>query len=135
MENTIRNRLAQQTQQTQPSPMHRHGQLQQPPAGAGGAPPVLELAALLDHDGAPLLVVSARGDIGSITLGRSEAANIRLTQSAVSQIHARLGWDPERGGHVLADCSSTNGTFVNRQRITRPTLLLNGSQVRLGSVT
>lgn len=132
MRSTIRDRLA---QQAQPARLHRHAQLQQPAGERLPAPPGLELAALLGRDGAPLLVVSARGDIGSITLGRSEAADVRLGESTVSQIHARFGWDAEQGGHVLADCGSTNGTFVNRRRITGPTLLLNGTQVRLGSVT
>jgi hypothetical protein len=93
-----------------------------------------QLAALLRRDGTPVLVISAGGDIGEVTIGRGDAVDVSLPESVVSQLHARLYWDVERGGHVLTDCGSTNGTYINRRRISGPVMLLNGMQIRLGTV-
>ena len=49
------------------------------------------------------------------TIGRSEAADISVTASAVSSIHARLSW--EAGEWTLEDLGSTNGTFVDGKRL------------------
>lgn len=97
-------------------------------------PAAVTLAALVRPDGTPLIVVSASGDIGNITIGRGDDADLQIHESAVSQSHAQFTWDEQRRAHTLVDCGSTNGTFINRRRITGPVTLLNGMQIRLGSV-
>jgi pSer/pThr/pTyr-binding forkhead associated (FHA) protein len=98
------------------------------------AEPTLELAALLRADGTPLVIVSCHGDIGILTIGRSDEADLVIADDRVSKIHARFYWDDASGTHVMTDCDSTNGTFVNRRRIVGPMSLLNGTQVYLGKV-
>jgi len=50
-----------------------------------------------------------------LLIGRDEGADVRLNVSAVSRIHAELGW--ERDGWVLRDRGSRNGTLVDGRRV------------------
>ncbi|RYG70838.1 GGDEF domain-containing protein [bacterium] len=64
------------------------------------------------------------------TLGRAEDSTIVFPDASVSGKHARLA--VLAGAWVLADNHSTNGTFVNNERITAPRTLQNGDVIRLG---
>ncbi|MCC6644781.1 MAG: diguanylate cyclase [Polyangiaceae bacterium] len=67
------------------------------------------------------------------TFGRSDEATVRLADVSLSRIHARL---IRAGGHwIIADAGSTNGTFVNDARLTKPVALADGDRVQLGSST
>ncbi|MBP7689735.1 MAG: FHA domain-containing protein [Thermoflexales bacterium] len=65
----------------------------------------------------------------TLTIGRDPGCDLTLDSPLVSRHHARL----ERTGptHTLIDLGSTNGTFVNSQRIDRHTLRA-GDIVQLG---
>jgi ABC-type multidrug transport system ATPase subunit len=63
-------------------------------------------------------------------IGRSPQSDIHLSAPVVSWQHARLEQQPQ--GHVLTDLNSTNGTFVNGQRLTRACLLRQGDVVQIG---
>ena len=52
---------------------------------------------------------------GDVIIGRSEAANLRIDDAAVSRQHARLVIDGD--GVTLVDLGSHNGTFVNKVRV------------------
>jgi predicted component of type VI protein secretion system len=65
-----------------------------------------------------------------ITVGRDIHAGIVINVPEVSRRHARFRLDP--GGYVLEDLGSTNGTFVNGQRLVAPTLLRSGDTIRFG---
>ena len=65
----------------------------------------------------------------STTLGRAPANDIALDDVSVSSQHSRLRL--EDGHFVLHDLKSTNGTFVNEQKITRH-VLKTGDMIRLG---
>lgn len=52
----------------------------------------------------------------------------------VSTNHAELSFQPKYG-FVLTDKGSTNGTFVNDQRIAQPTILRDGDMVKFGANT
>ena len=52
---------------------------------------------------------------GDVIIGRSEAANLRIDDAAVSRQHARLVIDND--GVTVVDLGSHNGTFVNKARV------------------
>src|SRR5262249_58215745 len=80
--------------------------------------------------GAGLKVVLPLGFDGII--GRADAATVQIHDQAVSWRHARLVHD-ERGV-MLADLHPTNGTRINGDRITGPSLLHDGDVVSFGAV-
>ncbi len=85
----------------------------------------------------PYLVVVSGVDQGrqfpltkvSTTLGRDKSADIELIDSKVSRKHAAIVIDNEQ--IVLEDFQSTNGSYVNEQRITRR-LIDAATRIRLG---
>ena len=67
----------------------------------------------------------------STTIGRDVACELRVEDTYASQQHARIfGKD---GGWYVEDLGSTNGTFVNEQRLVAPALLQPGDRVRVGT--
>ncbi|EFQ84597.1 FHA domain protein [Aeromicrobium marinum DSM 15272] len=65
-----------------------------------------------------------------ILLGRGTDAAIRLDDDYVSTRHARFATNGEQW--FVEDLGSTNGTYLGNQRITTPTPIGLGLQVRLG---
>ncbi|MEW6566612.1 MAG: FHA domain-containing protein [Chloroflexota bacterium] len=63
-------------------------------------------------------------------LGRDVANDIVLSDSEISRQHARLSRTP--GGYLLEDLGSTNGTFVNGERLVAPRVLNHGDVIGLG---
>jgi diguanylate cyclase (GGDEF)-like protein len=63
-----------------------------------------------------------------MTIGRDECT-LTLPDDSVSRRHAMLEWLD--GGHLLTDLGSTNGTYVNEQRISSQRLAV-GDRVRFG---
>src|SRR5262245_3619536 len=64
------------------------------------------------------------------TIGRDVSNDIVINDAEVSRNHARL--TSQSGGFLLEDLASTNGTFVNGQRLIGPKLLNPGDVVGLG---
>ncbi|HEX6332059.1 MAG TPA: FHA domain-containing protein [Actinomycetota bacterium] len=67
---------------------------------------------------------------GSTQIGRAEACAIRLNDTYVSQMHARLYG--EDGGWFVEDLGSTNGTYLNDRRVVRPVEVHAGDVVKVG---
>ena len=65
-----------------------------------------------------------------ITIGRDIANNIVVNDPEVSRKHTRFR--AQGGTYVVEDMGSTNGTFVNGQRLMGPHVLRHGEQVMLG---
>ena len=67
-----------------------------------------------------------------LTVGRSPGCGIATTYDIYSStLHARLS--RQDGRLVVEDLGSTNGTFVNSERITKPTRLGRGDLVQVGA--
>jgi pSer/pThr/pTyr-binding forkhead associated (FHA) protein len=63
-------------------------------------------------------------------MGRDVSNDIILGDSEISRQHARLTRTP--GGYVIEDLGSTNGSFVNGERLMAPRVLNPGDLVALG---
>jgi pSer/pThr/pTyr-binding forkhead associated (FHA) protein len=65
-----------------------------------------------------------------LVVGRAERCHIVLDDTYVSQMHARIF---SKGDAVMVeDLGSTNGTYLNRKRITAPSELQRGDHVKIG---
>ncbi len=66
----------------------------------------------------------------AVTIGRGADCTLVVDDDYVSSHHARL-YQTE-GRWIVEDTGSTNGTWIDRTRITGPTLLEPGSPLRIG---
>jgi pSer/pThr/pTyr-binding forkhead associated (FHA) protein len=71
-----------------------------------------------------------RLDGPQLTVGRDLANDIIIQEPEVSRFHMRLRQDGD--GYLIEDLNSTNGTFVNGQRLTGPRLLRIDDTIALG---
>jgi pSer/pThr/pTyr-binding forkhead associated (FHA) protein len=69
----------------------------------------------------------------SVLIGRSAEAKICINEQAISYEHARL--EQKGAKFTLRDLGSTNGTYVNGQRLVDAVVLEGGDSVRMGSTT
>jgi pSer/pThr/pTyr-binding forkhead associated (FHA) protein len=65
-----------------------------------------------------------------ITIGRSNDATLVLNDDYASSRHARLF--PQDGQWIVEDLGSTNGTYLDRQKVTQPTPVPTGVPIRIG---
>jgi len=65
-----------------------------------------------------------------IIVGRDETCDITLNDAVISAKHARL---IHRNMHWwIEDLNSTNGSFLNDERVESPAILINGDEIRVG---
>ena len=84
------------------------------------------------------LVVTAGGLTGTsmnlgdetITIGRADDSTLVLTDDYASARHARLV--PHEGQWLIEDLGSTNGTYLDRDKVTGPTIVPPGAAIRIG---
>jgi pSer/pThr/pTyr-binding forkhead associated (FHA) protein len=69
----------------------------------------------------------------TIVIGRSPSCDLPVPSTRVSRRHAWV--HPEGSKYAVADLGSTNGTFVNEQRVNGDRILLPGDQIRVGEHT
>src|SRR5690349_16294308 len=109
--------------------------------GGGGAKPKKQKPAKqpAKRRGSPIPVLVVEGanageraelDQAPILIGRGNDAAIRLDDDYVSTRHARIASSADQW--FVEDLGSTNGTYVGTARITQPTTLTLGTQVRIG---
>jgi diguanylate cyclase (GGDEF)-like protein len=87
--------------------------------------------------GPPCLVIISGDDIGrryelgtqEVSIGRADTCTICVNTDQVSRKHATV--QSILGKYYLVDMRSTNGTFVNEQKVERAKLL-DGDQIRVG---
>jgi len=84
-----------------------------------------------------LLLVDERGKKaasfrleGAMQVGRADACHVKLSDTYVSQFHARVF--PKDGAWFVEDLGSTNGTFLNQRKVTAPSELRGGDKLRMG---
>ncbi|HET6466091.1 MAG TPA: GGDEF domain-containing protein [Nitrospiria bacterium] len=94
--------------------------------------------------GTPALIVMVGGDLGKVfqfdqedkTIGRDVEAEISLRDSLVSRRHAQVyrqkAEDSDAIYYVIVDLHSTNGTFVNGERISKA-FLRDGDKIQIGN--
>ncbi|MGN9819971.1 FHA domain-containing protein FhaB/FipA [Streptomyces sp. SD11] len=100
------------------------------PSGGGGR----------QRRGAPTKLVVSEGILTgttvalqgqTITLGRAHDSTIVLDDDYASSRHARIY--PDRDGQwIVEDLGSTNGTYLDRTRLTTPTPVPLGAPIRIG---
>jgi pSer/pThr/pTyr-binding forkhead associated (FHA) protein len=67
---------------------------------------------------------------GGVSIGRSSEADVRIEDRFASQIHVRIY--PRGGGYYVEDMNSTNGTFLNGERLDRETQLAHLDVIEIG---
>lgn len=65
-----------------------------------------------------------------LVIGRDESVDLPITSPAISRRHAKF--TREGDGFVLEDLGSSNGTFVNGQKLSGRHTLKSGDEIRLG---
>lgn len=65
-----------------------------------------------------------------VTIGRAPDSTLVINDDYASSRHARLY--PSEGSWIIEDLGSTNGTWIDRTRITSPTVLAPGVPLRIG---
>jgi pSer/pThr/pTyr-binding forkhead associated (FHA) protein len=107
-----------------PAPPRRERPPAKRPSKRGGPPQQVTVV-----DGALAGKSFPLGD-GPVTIGRAPDSTIVLSDDYVSTRHARL---VRRGSDwVLEDLGSTNGTYLDRQRLSAPTPVTVGVPIRIG---
>jgi pSer/pThr/pTyr-binding forkhead associated (FHA) protein len=69
----------------------------------------------------------------SMVIGRAPDAELRLDDTFVSSQHARIFG--RNGSWYVEDLGSTNGTFVNEQKLLAPAMVQPGDSIRVGQTT
>ncbi len=65
------------------------------------------------------------------TIGRGSACSIVLDDHYVSSMHTRVF--PRDDTWMIEDLGSTNGTYVNRHKVTGATVIHRGDQIQVGN--
>jgi pSer/pThr/pTyr-binding forkhead associated (FHA) protein len=66
-----------------------------------------------------------------VTLGRAAGCQVTIDDTYASQLHARVF---QRDGTVyVEDLGSTNGTYLNRQKVTGPMVFGRGDKLQIGN--
>jgi pSer/pThr/pTyr-binding forkhead associated (FHA) protein len=79
----------------------------------------------------PVVIRLATG--GDRTVGRANRSDFILDAPLVSRVHCRLSADAS-GDLSVEDLDSTNGTFVNDERVSGRAALSPGDRLRVGRV-
>jgi len=65
-----------------------------------------------------------------VMIGRSNDADLVIDDPFASDFHARVG--KTEGGFRVQDLGSTNGTFVNGERLSAPVTIGPGDRIQIG---
>lgn len=68
---------------------------------------------------------------GELTVGRAAGCQVTLDDTYASQIHARVF--VHDGKLLVEDLGSTNGTYLNRQKVAGPMVVSAGDKLQIGN--
>jgi pSer/pThr/pTyr-binding forkhead associated (FHA) protein len=88
----------------------------------------------------PKLFIKANGSVETLTLtertvwtfGRGKKSTVQLDDPNASRVHAQLAFYPD-GSCYFVDLKSRNGTLINGEPATTPTLLNHGDRISIGN--
>ena len=83
-----------------------------------------------EADGAPRSYPMA---FEPLQIGRSESCHVILQDTYASQMHARVF--PKDGEWFVEDLGSTNGTYLNRVKVSHPSPVGAGDEIRIGKTS
>lgn len=89
--------------------------------------PGITLAVILDEGKESLRQFSQP----QILIGRDPNCDLAMMDEALSAHHARLTY--HHGQWWLEDLNSTNGTFLNREKLTVPAVIIPGDMFKCGN--
>ena len=90
-----------------------------------GGPPLLRLVAPAELKGRTFPL----GE--EVTVGRAAGCQVTIDDTYASQLHARVFL---RDGRVyVEDLGSTNGTYLNRRKVTGPMVVQRGDKLQIGN--
>jgi pSer/pThr/pTyr-binding forkhead associated (FHA) protein len=128
----VTQRAAVRRPEQQAPPRRQQQQPADQPRGRGGR----------QRRGAPTKLVISEGSLAgttvalagqTITLGRAHDSTIVLDDDYASGHHARIYPDQsDHGQWIVEDLGSTNGTYLDRMRLTTPTPIQPGTPIRIG---
>lgn len=100
-----------------------------PAAGGAQALPVSPFSLIMRQGPQPGQAFSLAGN--AMTIGRTANNPIHISEAAISKQHARITM---QGNQLfIQDLGSSNGTFVNGQRITGPVAFVPGDIIQVGT--
>ena len=103
---------------------------EKPRARGGGQGKTPQFVVVKDESGKKIATQKLSAPI---QIGRADACHIKLQDTYVSNFHARLY--PQNGTWHVEDLGSTNGTYLNRQRVSGAVEVQAGDEVRVGKTT
>ncbi len=128
----------------QPEPLSGSGPLQRrllsgaqaidrPVAPDRGTPAVaIQYATVALLDGTVIGRLKCDASLGQIVVGRGGTADIQVHDSFVHRVHSEIHWDTDVRSHMITHAGGSNPTFVNLQRVDKPTRLIDGARIRMG---
>lgn len=67
-----------------------------------------------------------------VVIGRDSACDFQIPDETVSSRHARLNYRYMQWW--VEDLQSTNGTYLNDEKIETSTIIINGDEIRIGQI-
>jgi pSer/pThr/pTyr-binding forkhead associated (FHA) protein len=68
-------------------------------------------------------------------IGRAESLPLQILDNLVSRKHLRICFNKATDKYYVEDMNSKHGVFVNKHKITDPTVLTDGDEILVGNVT
>jgi hypothetical protein len=92
----------------------------------------IQFATVALLDGTVVGRLECDASLGQIVVGRGSLADIQVHDSFVHRAHSEIHWDTDVRAHVISHAGGSNPTFVNLQRVDKPTRLIDGARIRIG---
>jgi pSer/pThr/pTyr-binding forkhead associated (FHA) protein len=70
-------------------------------------------------------------EMAEVSIGRDQSNSICIDEDIVSNRHALLNY--RNGQWWIEDLLSTNGTYLNDEKVDTPTILISGDEVHIGN--